>query len=244
MNLNRTVIAFPNNMEVFLPSLKKKWANYLLLSNNKKPKEVQRYELHIPDSIPNEVGEDGDTVVWETEHINFEGVLIGTNLVTTQKRHIGTMLFKTDLGIHLIHCIQTMKYTSDVSYEHIYGTNVFEILKRIKVNQVDLDFIFKTLLPETANLSLRDQVLTAIKTFFRLEKGIYLGEFSKGYIAELHLLGIKVILQMTMTNNGLKLDKTLVFNSPQLKIDNINPDEVSALIDLEHLSNCIKEEFK
>ena len=92
MNMNRTIIAFPNNMEVFLPALKKKWVNYLLLSNNNKPKNIQRYELHIPDSVPNEIGE--DQVILETDHIDFEGVLIGTHLKTTKTCHNGAMLFK------------------------------------------------------------------------------------------------------------------------------------------------------
>jgi hypothetical protein len=242
MNLNRTVIAFPNKMEVFLPSLKKKWANYLLLSNNKKPKEAQRYELHIPDAIPNECGD--DHVVWETESIDFDGVLIGTHLKSNRNHHIGTMLFKTDRDIRLIHCIQNAHHAFDTSYEHIYGTNVFEILRQVKLNQVDLNFLFEMLLPETTNLSLRDQVLTAIKTFFKLETGIYLGKYSKGYIFELHLLGIKVILQITMTENGLKLDKTLVFNNPKLKIENLKPAEIAPLIDLDHLTKYINGEYK
>lgn len=242
MNMNRTIIAFPNNMEVFLPALKKKWVNYLLLSNNNKPKNIQRYELHIPDSVPNEIGE--DQVILETDHIDFEGVLIGTHLKTTKTRHNGAMLFKTNNDVRLVICIQEIRHPSLVSYEHIIGTNVFEILRHVKVNQVDLNFMFKTLLPETANVPLREQVLKAIQAFFKLESGIYIGKNSKGYMSELHLLGIKVILQMEMTKNGLKLDKTLVFNEPKLNIEDIQPSEVSALIDLEHLTKYINGEFK
>lgn len=242
MNLNRTVIAFPNNMEVFLPTLKEKWVNYLLLSNNNKPKEIQRYELHIPDSIPNEIGE--GEIRWETDHIDFEGVVLGTNLKTTQTRHNGAMLFKTNQDVRLVICIQEKRHASLVSYEHILGTNVFEILRHVKVNQVDLDFILKTLLPETANLPLRDKILMAIKTFFKLEKGIYVGKNSHGYMSELRLLGITVSLQLKMTKNGLKLDKTLVFNEPKLDIEDIKPDEISNLIDLEHLTKYINGDFK
>lgn len=229
-------------MEVFLPALKKKWVNYLLLSNNNKPKNIQRYELHIPDSVPNEIGE--DQVILETDHIDFEGVLIGTHLKTTKTRHNGAMLFKTNNDVRLVICIQEIRHPSLVSYEHIIGTNVFEILRHVKVNQVDLNFMFKTLLPETANIPLRDQILTAIKTFFKLETGIYSGENSKGYILELHLLGIRVILQVRMTPNGLTLDKTHVFNNPKLNIEDIDPAEIAPLIDLDHLTKYIKGEYK
>lgn len=240
--MNRTVIAFPNNMEVFLPTLNEEWVNYLLLSNNNKPKDIQRYELHIPDSIPNEISD--DEMRWETDHIDFEGILIGTHLKTTKTRHNGAMLFKTNQDVRLVVCIQEIRHASLVSYEHILGTNVFEILRQVKVNQVDLGFLFEVLLPETKNLPLREQILIAIKTFFKLENGIYLGKSSHGYTSELHLLGIKVILQMKMTQNGLKLDKTLVFNEPKLNIQDIQPDEISTLIDLNHLTNYIKGKFK
>lgn len=240
--MNRTVIAFPNNMQVFLPTLKKKWAKYLLLSNNNKPKDIQHYELNIPDSIPNERGD--DHVVWETESIDFEGVLIATHLKSNRNHYFGTMFFKTDRDIRLVHCIQNAHHAFDTSYEHIYGTNVFEILRCVKVNQVDLNFLLKTLLPETTNLSLRDQILTAIKTFFKLETGIYSGKNSNGYMFELHLLGIRVILQVGMTPNGLTLDKTHVFNNPKLNIENLKPAEISPLIDLDHLTKYINGEYK
>lgn len=240
--MNRTVIAFPNNMQVFLPSLKKKWAKYLLLSNNNKPKDIQHYELNIPDSIPNERGD--DHVVWETESIDFEGKLIATHLKSNRNHHFGTMFFKTDRDIRLVHCIQNAHHAFDTSYEHIYGTNVFEILRCVKVNQVDLNFLLKTLLPETNNLSLRNQILTAIKTFFKLETGIYSGKNSKGYILELHLLGIRVILQVAMNQNGLKLDKIHVFNNPKLNIEDIDPAEIAPLIDLDHLTKYINGEYK
>lgn len=229
-------------MEVFLPALKKKWVNYLLLSNNNKPKKIQRYELHIPNSVPNEIGE--DQVILETDHIDFEGVLIGTHLKTTKTCHNGAMLFKTNNDVRLVICIQEIRHPSLVSYKHIIGTNVFEILRHVKVNEVDLNFMFKKLLPETANMPLRGQILKAIQAFFKLESGIYTGKYSKGYMSELHLLGIKVILQMEMTKNGLKLDKTLVFNEPKLNIEDIKPSEVTALIDLEHLTKYINGEFK